>query len=325
MLRYVLGRALQGAFVLWAAFTVSFFVLYALPADPAKAVAGPNTNLTSEQLDAIRKQFGFDKPLLAQYFDKLGNLAHGDLGRSIQSRDSVTGLLGSQLPATLQLAAVSLILSVAVGGFIAVAACYARSRWARQILLTLPPVGVALPPFWVGLILLQLFAFHWPLLPPIGNQGWQSLVLPAITMAIPTAAVLAQLLAASLTRTLSEGYIATAHAKGAGRVRILVRHALRNAALPTLTMLGLLVGNLLAGAVIAETVFSRQGLGRVTVDAVTGQDLPVVQGLVVLGALVFVLVNLAVDLLYPMLDPRVGRVKESAAARPRLRAKVATR
>ncbi|MFC5747446.1 ABC transporter permease [Actinomadura rugatobispora] len=320
MLRYICGRVLQGAFVLWAAFTLSFFVLYALPSDPAKVVAGPNTNLTPEQLEAVRRQFGFDRPLLVQYAAKLGDVLQGDLGRSMQSRQSVGSLLGGQLPATLQLAAVSLAASVLVGGAIAVLATYVRGRRLKGLLLTLPPVGVALPPFWVGLLLLQLFAFHWPLLPPIGNKGWESLVLPAVTMAVPTGALLAQLLARSLETTLREGYVATAHAKGASRARIHFRHALRNAALPTVTMLGLLVGNLLAGAVIVETVFSRQGLGRVTVDAVTNQDLPVVQGLVILGALIFVLVNLAVDLVYPVLDPRVGQV--GRPARPKIAARV---
>jgi peptide/nickel transport system permease protein len=173
--------------------------------------------------------------------------------------------------------------------------------------LSLPPLGVSLPTFWVGLMLVQLLSFRAQLFPAFGNDGVRSLVLPAVTLAVPTSALLAQVLAKSLATTLDEPYIETAKAKGATPARIHFRHALRNAALPALTVAGLLVGNLVAGSVVVESVFARNGVGRVTVNAVTVQDIPVVQGVVVFGALVFVLVNLAVDLIYPLLDPRIVR------------------
>jgi peptide/nickel transport system permease protein len=171
--------------------------------------------------------------------------------------------------------------------------------------MSLPTLGVSLPTFWVGLMLIQVVSFQWELLPALGNEGVRGLVLPAITLALPTGAVIGQILARSLLATLADPYIETATAKGAGRVRIHLRHALPNAAIPALTMVGVLAGNLLAGSVVIETVFSRSGIGRITVAAVSTQDLPVVQGVVVLGALVFVTANLIVDLLYPLLDPRI--------------------
>ena len=173
-------------------------------------------------------------------------------------------------------------------------------------MLSLPPLGVAVPSFWVGLLLLQQFSFHWTWFPAVGNEGWRSIVLPAVTLALPTGAQIAQLLAKSMQHTLHEPYIDTARSKGASRTRVHLRHALRNAALPALTMSGLLVGALLAGTVVTETVFSRTGLGRLTSASVAAQDIPVVQGLVLFGAAVFVVVNLVVDLLYPLLDPRIG-------------------
>jgi peptide/nickel transport system permease protein len=184
-------------------------------------------------------------------------------------------------------------------------ATYTGQRWLRQLLLSLPPLGVSVPAFWVGLMLVELFSFrrHW--FPAFGNDGLRGLVLPAVTLAVPTGALVAQVLAKSLFTALAEPYIDTARAKGAGRVRIHLRHALRNASLPALTIVGLLCGQLLANSVVIETVFSRNGLGRVTAAAVTVQDIPLVQGVVVFGALIFVLVNLLVDLVYPLLDPRI--------------------
>jgi peptide/nickel transport system permease protein len=172
--------------------------------------------------------------------------------------------------------------------------------------MSLPSLAVSLPTFWVGLMLVQLFAFQLRLLPSVGANGVESVVLPAITLGLPTGALVAQVLAKSLSQALDEPYIVTARAKGVGRVAIHFRHALRNATIPALTVLGYVVGNLLAGSVVVETVFNRPGLGRLTVQAVGVQDIPLVQGIVVFAATVFVLANLLVDLLYPVLDPRIA-------------------
>jgi len=306
MTRYIVLRLLQAVGVLWAAYTVSFLVLYALPGDPASLLAGPDaTDVTPEQLDAIRAQYGLDRPLIVQYIDQLLHLVRGDLGTSISSGRPVTDIIGEAIGPTAQIAAAGLVLAIVFGGGLAIVATYTRHRWLGQFLLSLPPLGVAIPAFWFALLLLQWFSFALPIFPAMGDSGPASIVLPAITLALPTGATIAQLLSKSLVTTLREPYIDTAWAKGATRARIHFTHALRNAALPALTVAGLLIGQLLAGTVVTETVFSRPGIGRVTASAVGSQDIPVVQGVVVFAAVVFVLANLIVDLIYPLLDPRI--------------------
>ncbi|MBW5249761.1 ABC transporter permease [Streptomyces sp. P01-B04] len=193
------------------------------------------------------------------------------------------------------------------GTGLALTASLVRSRRLQQMLLTAPPLGIALPSFWVGLLLLQQFSFRRHLFPAFGNDGCAALVLPSLTLALPATALIAQLLSRSLQSELRRSYIDTARAKGVRRSAVHVRHALRNAVLPALTMAGLLVGGMLSGSVVVETVFSRDGVGRLIATAVSRQDLPLVQGLVLLGAAAFATVNLLVDLLYTVLDPRIGR------------------
>ena len=208
------------------------------------------------------------------------------------------------------------------GGGLAIVGTLVRSRGLSNTLLGLPPLGVAIPSFWLGLMLVQWFSFQIHLFPAVGNKGFSSIVLPAITLAVPTAALIAQMLSRSLRHSLDEPYVDTARAKGAGPLRVHFRHALRNASLPALTVTGLIVGELLAGAVVTETVFSRAGIGRLTATSVSAQDIPVVQGIVLFAAAVFVLVNLAVDLLYPLLDPRI--VRRTRGARPAASAPAST-
>ncbi|KAB8162474.1 ABC transporter permease subunit [Streptomyces sp. 3MP-14] len=306
--RYVTRRLLQAVLVLWAAYTLSFAVLYLLPGDPVEIMAaggGEVTEISDEQLDAVRAEYGLDAPLAEQYLDRLGAALTGDLGTSVQTGERVSAMVAEQLPATLQLTCAGGALALLLGSAVALAGAHTRRPWLRQLLLSLPSVGASAPTFWVGLLLIQLVSFRWGLLPAIGDQGWRSLVLPALTLALPTSAVLAQVFAKSLRDALREPYVETALAKGASRARVTLRHAARNASLPAFTVFGVLVGNLLAGSVVVETVFSRTGVGRITATSVTVQDIPVVQGLVVLGAVAFVLANLLVDLVYPLLDPRV--------------------
>jgi peptide/nickel transport system permease protein len=319
MAGYLLRRAAQGLLVLWAAFTIAFFVLYLLPSDPAALAAGAGGEVQDVDpalLDDLRAQYGLDRPLLVQYADALWRALRLDFGASYQSGAPAGTLVAQALPETLKLTGAALALAVVGGTALAVAAVLPRSRALRQVLSALPPLGVALPTFFVGLVLLQVVSFRAGLLPAIGNEGWRSLVLPAVTLAVPPGAQLAQVLSRSLRGTLAEPYVETARAKGAGRLRVHLGHALRNAAIPAFTMLGVMVGSLLGGAVVTETVFSRVGLGRLTVQSVNQQDVPVVLAVVVLSALVFVVTTLVVDLLYPLLDPRIetrSRVRAVAA------------
>lgn len=315
MTGYVARRLLQAVGVLWAAFTVSFLILYLLPSDPVSimldAANGNGGYVDPAKAAELRAAYGFDKGPLEQYLLMLGRALTGDLGTSISSGAAVTTLIVQSFPETLKLSALALALSLVGGAGIATAAVWTRSTWLRQLLLSLPPVGVAVPTFWIGL-LLQVFSFRFFLFPAVGNEGVASLVLPAVTLAIPLSAVVAQVLAESMQTAWRTQYVETALAKGASRGRVVTRHVARNAAIPALTILGVLVGNLLAGSVVVETVFSRAGFGRLIQTSVQAQDIPVVQGLVVVAALVFVLVNLAVDLAYPVLDPRITRTARTS-------------
>ncbi|MCF2528761.1 ABC transporter permease [Yinghuangia soli] len=308
MARYLLRRLGQAAFVLWAAFTLSYAILFVLPGDPVDIkLGGLESNAAPEQIAEVRDRYGIGDPLLVQYGKALRNALAGDFGHSIQTGAEVRTTITDALPETLKLTAFALLLAVVFGAGIALLATYVRGRALRQLLLSVPAVGISVPVFWVGLLLIQVVSFQWRLLPALGNDGFESLVLPAVTLALPVGAMIAQVLAKSMTTALAAPYIGTARAKGAGRVRIHFRHALRNASLPTLTLFGVVAGNLVTEAVVVETVFSRAGLGRVTAFAVDRQDIPVVQGVVVLSALIFVAVSLLLDVLYPLLDPRIAR------------------
>lgn len=312
MTRYLLRRVAQGVFVLWAAFTLTFAILYLLPSDPVEIMlnaTGDQVAMDPAVVDALRAEHHLDQGLVGQYLNTLADAVRGDFGTSVPTSEQVTTLIADALPSTLQLAALAFVIAVVVGGLLALVATYTQTRYLRQFLLSLPPVGVSVPTFWIGLILLQVFSFRIGLFPATGNEGFGSLVLPAVTLAVPTAAVFAQLLAKTLTQTWTQPYIDTAIAKGVPRWQIQLRHALRNASIPVLTIIGVTVGNLLAGAVVVETVFSRHGIGRLTEQAVAAQDIPLLLGLVVLAAAIFVVVNLVVDLVYPLLDPRIARVQ----------------
>lgn len=308
--RYLLGRLVQAVIVLWAAYTVAFVILYALPGDPAALIASggdpTNSTATAEQIAQLRHRYGFDQPVIIQYLHHLAALLTGDLGTSPRT-GPVAASIAHALPATAQIAGLGIALSIVVGGGWALLATYVRVGWLRQLMLALPPLGVSVPSFWAALLLLQVFSFRLGLFPAFGNDGFISLVLPSVTLAILGTAVIAQVFGRGLRAQETEAYIDTATAKGAGRARVHLRHAARNAALPSLTITGILVGNFLGGAVVTETVFSRTGLGQLTAQAVTQQDIPLVLGVVVLGAATVVTCTLIVDLIYPLLDPRVAR------------------
>ncbi|MFF0489379.1 ABC transporter permease [Nocardia sp. NPDC004068] len=315
MARYLIVRVAQAVAVLWAAFTGSFAVLYLLPGDPVELAAGatPGTPVDPAAIAEMRARYGLDQPLWQQYWTALTHALRGDLGRSLTTGQTVTGAIAEALPSTLALAALTLTLAVVVGGALALAASYTRRAWLRGLLTSLPPIGAAAPTFWVGLLLLQLFSFRLRLFPAFGGAGLKGVVLPAVTLAIPVGAVIAQVLYSGLAQTWRQPFVEVAFAKGASRRWIQLRHVLRPAVAPALTIAGVWVGTVLAGSVVVETVFSRAGIGRLTQTAVLNQDIPVVQGIVVLTAVAFVLVNLAVDLVLPLLDPRVVRVTGSEA------------
>ncbi len=304
---FLAARLGQAVLVLWAAYTVTFVILFALPSDPvARLLGGDGSDLTDGQIEALRQRLGLDQPLPVQYATQLIGVLRGDLGRSIVSGRPVGEILLEAAGPTAQIALLGLVLAGVLGVAIALIAHSVRSRTLTTLVLSLPPLGVAVPSFWLALILIQTFSFGLPLFPSAGTDGFASAILPAVTLAVPASAAIAQVLARSLLETLDEPYIDTAVAKGASHGRVLWRHALRNAALPTLTVAGLVVGALFSGAVVTETVFSRPGLGRVAARAVESQDIPVVQAVVLVAALLFTTTTLLVDLVTPLLDPRLG-------------------
>jgi len=311
VIRYLTGRIGQAIVVVWAAFTLAFIILYLMPSDPAQIIASggmqgeAGSEASEQQLAALRAQMGLDQPIIVQYFTRLIDTATGNWGTSYQTGLPVTDMLAVNLPPTFAIAAQGLLIAVVVGMLLGFLATYSRFGPLRQLLYSLPSVGASIPTFWSALLLIQVFSFSLRLLPAFGNDGWSSTILPAIALAIPVSAVIAQVFGKSLRIVMAEPFLDTARAKGASRMRAMTLHAVRNALLPVLTMVGMLFGALLSGAVVIETVFGRQGFGRMTVDAVNAQDIPVVMGVVVFSAIVFVVATLAVDLLYPLLDPRI--------------------
>lgn len=310
MTRYLIGRVGQAMLVLWGAYSITYFILYLLPGDTLSimlSASGMEADaLSVEDLAKARAYYGLDKGVFEQYFNLLLGALHGDFGQSLSLNRPVAELLAERLPQTLSLAGLAIVLSLVGGIGLAYLAAYVRWRPLKVALARLPSLGFSVPVFWMGLLLIQVFAFGLGWFPATGNRGFESLVLPAITLAIPSAAVYAQVLQRSFQGVWQESYITTAYAKGLSRAQVQARHGFKNAALPILTLIGLQVGNTVSGAVLVETIFARSGIGRLAQEAVLRQDIPVVLAIVAVSAAAFVLVNLLVDLLYPWLDPRIS-------------------
>ncbi|QEO18161.1 ABC transporter permease [Acetobacter vaccinii] len=307
VLLYVAARVGQSALVLWAAFTLSFAILYVLPGDPVSIMVNQDGQslVDGAELAKLKAEYNLDKPITEQYFIALWRVLHLDFGRSIQSGQTVASALANAIPPTANLAFCALVVALIMGVGLAVLGCLVQAPWLRTLLLALPSLGAALPTFWIGLLFLQVLSFHFTIFPAMGNDGWRSLVMPVATLAIPTSARIAQVMSRSLALVWSQPFTEAIRAKGVSRTHLMLVHTLPNAAIPLLTMAGLIVGGLLAGSVVTETVFSRDGIGRLAQGAVSAKDIPMVQGVVLVVAASFVVVNLIVDLLYPLLDPRI--------------------
>lgn len=306
MTRYLLGRVGQAVLVLWAAFTAAFILLQALPGDAILIkFQNPELGLSPAQIAEIRQSYGADSPVWTQYLHTLGGFLTGDFGTSVQAGVPVGQSLLANLPPTVWLAGFGFALAVLLAVAIAALSSLAAFAWLRAAVQSLPSLFVSVPTFWLGIMLIQIFSFRLKLIPVINPGPWEGLVLPVLTLAVPISAPLAQILVRSIDEISTHPFVAVARAKGASRAGVLWRHVARNALLPTLTIAGVLFGEILAGAVITETVFGLNGLGTLTERAVRNQDTAVIQAVVVLSAAGFVLVNLAVDLLAPVLDPRL--------------------
>ncbi|EPT8951518.1 ABC transporter permease [Cronobacter sakazakii] len=311
--RYLGARVGQALLVLWASFTVSFVLLQLLPGDAiAIKFQNPELGLNAAQIAQMRTAYGADAPLWRQYLESLGGAVRGDFGFSLQAGVPVSALLVASLPATLRLAALGFTLALVIAVLLAALSTLSYGRALRRACAALPSLFVAVPTFWLGITLIQLFSFQWRLIPVINPGFWEGLILPVMTLAVPISAPLAQLLIRNIDVVMHQPFVTVARAKGASHRGVLWRHVARNALLPVLTVAGLLLGELIAGALVTETVFGLNGLGQLTRDAVNNQDLAVLQAIVLVAALGFVLINLLVDLLYPLLDPRLSLSRRAA-------------
>lgn len=308
-------RLLLAAFTLLGAATAAFFALRLVPVDPAfvilGAARGDQVDISPEVLAAVRAEYGLNEPLLVQYGMFMGRLLQGDLGMSYVQQVPVTSLIASQVQPTLALAGLGTLLALVLS--LSAAILTAGRRLPSGLASVLELTAASTPVFWLGFLLMLIFAVQLRALPMIDDGSLASLILPAVTIALPTAAPLAQVLRQSLEDVLEQPFITTARARGLSIMMVKLRHALRHAAIPYLTMIGFAFGALLGGAAITETLFSRPGLGRLLIMSVSNQDLPVVIGVVLLSTLAFVLVNTLVDIVYTLVDHRLNEKTDTAA------------
>jgi len=309
MLTYISRRILVGIPVAFGV-TLIIFMLMHVSGDPVRLMYGPN--VPRETIEAKRKELGLDKPIYEQYFIWISKLLHGDLGRSIHVQDRVSNLIRARLGATLELTMVALLLTVFFSVPIGVVSAVKPYSWIDNVGRVFALFWVSMPYFWLGIILMLLFGVKLGLLPISGRggpiwslEGIRHLILPALTLGLPPMALFTRLVRSSMLEVTNEEYIRTARSKGLSEKTVIYRHALRNALIPVVTLLALRLPWLVGGAVITETVFSWPGMGRLLVDAVTQRDYPVVQGVVLILAVLVLLSNLAADVMYAYLDPRI--------------------
>lgn len=304
MIEFIFRRLMA---VLPLALGVSFIVMWSftlVPGDPAQVMLGEFAS--PQALADLRASLGLDKPLLQRYVSYIGSIFQGDLGNSLMERRPVVAVLGDAFPRTLQLALFALALAIALGIPLGLLASVYAGSWIDGLVRIVSLAGLSMPVFWTGLMFVILFSVNLGWFPVSGVGSWRHLVLPALTLALPSLAVVSRMTRASLMEVRGEDYIRTARAKGMGSGTILLKHTLKNALIPIITVIGLQLGQMLGGAVLTETVFAIPGLGRLAVFAISSRDYVLVQGVVLVLALLYLLLNLVVDLSYGLIDPRVS-------------------
>jgi len=305
MLFYLLRRSLQSVPVVLGVIFAVMLTIELIPGDPVTLMLGEHA--TQESVAAVREALGLDKPLLVRYVQYIGNLFHGDLGRSLRERRLVSEELADVWPATLELTAAALAIAVIFGVLAGVVSAVWPNSFFDGVVRLGSLFGLSMPVFWTGLTLIIFFSLWLPWLPVGGSGSVRHLILPAVTLALPSLAMVARMTRSSVLEVLHEDYIRTARAKGVREQTVVLKHGLRNACIPIVTLLGLQVGQLLGGAVLTETVFAWPGMGRLIVRAIFARDYILLQGAILVFALAFVLINLIVDISYAMFDPRVSR------------------
>ncbi len=312
MTQYIIRRLIHSVIIVWGCATIVFFLLRAIPGDPIIQMLGPE--YTPEAADALRNKLGLDEPVVIQYFRWLGNMLRGDLGSSITGAESVRDAILTGLPRTMSIALLAFLIATAIAIPTGVLAALHRNSFADFAVSTFAFVGVSMPSFWFGIILILVFSVQLNWLPSLGYASltedgfweWLShLILPSLAIGAGYAAILMRFVRAGLLEALSSDYIRTARAKGLSERRVVITHGLRNSLIPVVTVAGIQIALLLSGAVVIETVFSIRGIGRLLVGAIFDKDYPMVQGAILVVAVIFVGANLLVDIAYTLIDPRI--------------------
>ncbi|SFA84704.1 peptide/nickel transport system permease protein [Lentibacillus halodurans] len=311
MIGLITRRFFQLILLLFGISFLVFMSMHMAPGDPATIIGGPNA--TSSDLEAIREEMGLNRPVLVQYFDYLGNILQGDFGYSYQTNQAVTEAIITRFPTTVKLAAASMIVAVIIGVVAGIISARKQNSWIDVTSTTFALVGVSIPNFWLGAMLILIFAVNLQVLPVGGLsspvytiEGMKELILPAITLGTASAALIARMTRSSMLEVIRSDYIRTARAKGVRKRPLIWVHALKNALIPVVTIIGINFGTLLGGTIITEQVFAINGIGRLMIDAIAARDFPIVQGTVLLVAAIFVVVNLVVDIIYALIDPRIS-------------------
>lgn len=306
MARTLTWRVLNSLLVIVGSLVLVFSILYVLPGDPTDNMVDPSM-ATPEVIANLRHELGVDQPFHIQFLRYFGGILQGDFGTSLTNSDPVLPKIVESFPATLALTAASALVSVIVGILLGVLSAIHRNKTIDIIARIVGLFGISMPTFWSGILLILIFSITLGWFPAMGSDGWKTLVLPALALGTVGAGFIVRMVRNSMLDVINEQFIVTLRSKGLAERAVMYRHALRNALIPAVTMIGMLVGEMLAGTVVIETVFSRQGIGRIIADAIMAKDLPVVQGVILFSAIIYVIVNLIVDISYAWIDPRVRR------------------
>ena len=307
MSKYLAGRLVQTVPTVFLVTVAVFLMLHLTPGDPAEVFLGDKRS-SPELLEKVREDMGLNRPLHIQYLSYMGNALRGDLGRSLQTNVPVMEQILNRLPWTIELAAAALMIAAIIGISVGIVAALNHNTIIDTLAMALALVGISMPVYWSSLLLILLFAVQLRILPAIGQGGIERLILPATALALVSAGSLARMVRSSMLEALNQDFVLTARSKGISERSVVIRHVLRNALIPVVTILGLMLGNLLSGAVITETIFARLGIGQKYVEAVLQKDFTMVQGTTLFIALMYVLVNIVVDMVYAFIDPRIRYV-----------------
>ena len=305
VLSFILRRFLTLIPLLIGVTALVFFMLHLVPGDPIRALLNESTALSTEDLEEMREAMGFNLPLHVQYWNYLKRTAQGDLGISIRSNKPVREQISARLQSTLELTFASLTFAIIFGTGLGIIAALYHNTWVDTVAISIALIGVSVPSFWLGLLFILLFSIKLNWLPVLGSAGLKGLILPSLTLGLWAAGGIARLARSGMIEVMSQDYIRTARSKGVRERIIVMRHMLRNALIPLVTLVGIRFGQILAGTVIIETVFSRQGLGLILVSSILGKDMPMVQGIILLVACAYIVVNYLVEILYVAIDPRI--------------------